>query len=178
MSHISATAIRGAIIDRLEGLIVSVIRSPEDGEAIADLFEGAEMDTRAQRALSKPTFHVEISRMGKHPSSPMGPTSLLIYDLGISIRISYNLQGVGVEQVDYNDRKAVAEEQADKFFQALTFPRALESSPTQGADTNIVSGLLIPDAPFYRPVTDRPELALYEVEQNYTAIVTVNAATS
>lgn len=178
MSHLSASVIRGAVVDRLEGLITSVIRSPEDGEAIADLFEGAEMDTRAQRALSIPTFHVEISRIGKHPSSPMGPTSMIIYDVGISVRISYNLQGVGVEQVDYNDRKAVAEDQADKFFQALTYPRALSSSPSQGESTNIVSGLLIPDAPFYRPVIDRPELALYEVEQNYTAIVTVNAATS
>ena len=170
-------AIRGAIVENLEGIVTGV-RGLEPGEASGDLHEGATDEMKAARALIRPHFYVGISEMRFAEGSPMGPSSLNIIEATIYVRCVYNLQGDGVNHVDYEDRKAEAEVQAIKFAQRLMWPGALTTCVSLGRNTNILSGCLTPRDNFYRVTRDDPKETLFEVEQNYTAIVRVTAATS
>lgn len=177
MAHINSAAIRGAITERLEGVFEDV-RAMEDGEAEADLFEGADTETKAARALVRPVFSVSIPEIRKHPDSPMGPTTLILYDVRIAVRAAYHLQGSIESALDYEDCKAVAEDQADKFAQALTWPGSLLECGATGRATGITSGMLVAQEPLYKVTRDDPENALFEIEQNYSATVRVDAAIS
>lgn len=177
MANINAEAIRGSIAERLEGVLDGV-RAMDPGEAFNELFDGEADEAKAFAAMVTPAFSVSITEIRKHPDSPMGPTSLILYDVRIAVRAAYNLQGSIENAIDYDDRKAVAENQADKFAQALTWPGALLTCPSTGRATGITSGMLVAQDPLYKVTRDDPENALFEIEQNYSAVVRVTAAIS
>lgn len=176
MANLNPEAIRGAIIENLDGT-VSGPRQLLVGEADADIHEGASDEMKALRALVRPRFTVNITEMKTSEGSPMGHTTLRLYDVTIVVRAVYNLQGPGVDHVDYQDRKAVAEAHADKFMQRLSWPGSLTNCISLGKPTGIVSGMLR-SKDLYRVTRDDPEKSIFEVEQTYAAIVRVDAAIS
>lgn len=170
MGHINAAAVRGAIVERLEGHFVGV-RSVDPDLIENTLFEGADDGTKITRSLVRPSFLVSITEIDKHPDSPMGPTSMIYYSVKISIKVTYHLEGPQLNAVSYDDSKAVAEDQADIFAQALTWPGALLTCEALGQPTRIMSGCLQPASPLYRVLRDDPKAAIFETEHNYSAIV-------
>ena len=175
--NINANAIKGAIKERLEGVIGGV-RAMSVGDVDSDIFNGADDFTKASRAAVRPRFDVRIDEISRNENSPCGPTNFFMYDVLVTVGISYHLQGEPVDVLDYEDRKSIAERQVDEFNQALTFPNTLSLCLERNEATGIASGMLTPQKPLYRVVKDDPKAALFEVEQKYTAVVTVTAATS
>lgn len=175
MATLDPESIRGAIVENLEGAVTGV-RQIDVGEASADLHPGADDETKIIRAAVMPRFTVIISDIRASEGSPMGPGSLRLYDIAITIRCFYNLHGPGVDHVDYNDRKAVAEKQVDMFAQRLSWPGAITSCQSTGRSTGIVSGVLTPKDALYRITRDEPDKSIFEVEQTYAAVVRVDAA--
>lgn len=177
MAKLDPEAIRGAIVENLDGTVEG-IRQLNVGEASGDIHSGASDEMKAQRAVVRPHFAVTITEINRSKSSPMGYGSVTMWDLTIVLRCVYNLQGPGVDHVDYIDRKAIAETQAIQFAHRLKVPGVVADCISLGRPTGIVSGMLTEGDNFYRVTRDDPEKSIFEVEQTYTAIVRVNAAIS
>ncbi len=177
MAKLDPEAIRGAIVENLDGTVEG-IRQLNVGEASGDIHSGASDEMKAQRAVVRPHFAVTITEINPNKNAPMGHTSLTLWDITVVLKCVYNLQGPGVDHVDYDDRKAVAETQAVQFAHRMMLPGVVTDCISLGRPTGIVSGKLTPNENFYRVTRDDPEKSLFEVEQTYTAVVRVNAAIS
>lgn len=170
-------AIRGAIRENLEGSVTGVRQIAID-EISGDITGEPSDIMKARRAIEIPRFWMRIDEISPQSDSPMGFNNVTLWSVNLTVRCAYNLQGPAVDHVDYNDRKAVAEEHAIKFAQRLIVPGSVTTCVSLARSTGIVSGKLTPRDGFYRVANDEPEKALFEVEHAYSAVVRVDAATA
>jgi len=108
----------------------------------ASVFDRLEANAASLRSLDAPALDARIDKVGRHPSSPIGPGSSIIYSLAVSVRV---VRHEGLEHdVSTSARDAlIALAAADgaTLAQALEYPGNLTQTAA-AAPTGLVSGLL------------------------------------
>lgn len=109
---------------------------------LGDLPEGLDVTEDMRRALDKPRVESSITSITRSASSPPICGNLIIYELGVDVRVVRTV--TPLEQLSDDDRdalRALAAADADYVRQALEYPGNL-STTSGGVSTDLASGML------------------------------------
>lgn len=194
MANLASDAIWTAIAERIQGVNTLGPAGrcmPATGATRikVDRVIGGDDDMQRWRTLgaANASISVEYERSPQNP--PQGGT-VYLYDLRVTIAVSYNLTAQAALAPNYQVVKSLAQRHHDMLVQALCYPGVLlvtqatgvaydGSTLSAGTATGIVSGCLFA-APPGMTITrdDGGQSDLYETAHSFTASAYVQAATS
>lgn len=108
-----------------------------------DLPDGLDPVEDMRRAMTVPRAEATTTDIRRHPASPPVTGNVLLYDVGVSVRVVRTV--TRLEQLSDADRdaiRALAAQDADAVRQALEYPHNLDAT-TAGTSTGIVSGMCV-----------------------------------
>lgn len=189
MAYLATDAIWTAIAERIEGVNTIAPRAmPASGGTAyikCDRVEGADVTQLAIRSLAQPIASIQIE-VDRSPNTTPMPGNVFLYDLTVTIRVTYNLTSQAEYASDYQHTKSLAQRHFDMLTQALCYPGVLRVTQANGVAydgttlaagtaTGLVSGMLFP-GPCKVLRDDGNDSDTYETELLFKATAYVTAA--
>lgn len=139
MANIASAAIVTAVEEVLEGAL-GTVRTLATTELASGTYPSLNDGERARRAMVRPRFDVQLTRVTRHPSSPSEKSSYGLYQIEVVVSCDYKLSHE-ISEADRKSIRAQAITDAEQARQALGWPGNLTQTAAAVA-TGIVSGLL------------------------------------
>lgn len=188
MAYLAADAIWTAIAERIEGVNTIAPRAmPSTGVDYirCDRVEGSDVAQRAERSIAGPIASIAIEA-DRSPNTTPTPSTLVLYDLKITVRVTYNIASQANAAATYQSTKSIAQRHMDQLTQALCYPGVLlvtqangtaydGTTLAAGTATGIISGMLYPGPATI--ISDAEGFSdIYEINLAFTAQAMVSAA--
>lgn len=143
------------------------LRTVPSGRFLGNWPDGLSDPTQLRRLLVKPRVRVVIDSFERSPQSPPINGNLIIYDVGVSVRVArIATRQKAMDDDDMDSVQASCAEDTDVIRQALEYPRNLTTTE-DGHATDLISGLLSFNGPSQTTVVG-------QIDQGAQRIETIN----